>query len=777
MASGHFGDLLIYLTYGLAIYSGATFLLTALGKNNLINPAKRAFYIQIVFITIAMGYLWYLFFSHDFSIKYVYDYSSRDLPFFYLVSSLWAGQDGTYLLWLFLNLVFGLIIVKRAGRYTTWAMFFLTIVNIFLLTMLLTLSPFRRLPVTPADGSGLNPLLQDPWMVIHPPVVFIAFAMAGVTFSVVMAAMAKKDYSEWLKISFPLVAVTAGALAIGNVLGGYWAYKTLGWGGYWAWDPVENTSFIPWVISLGLIHGMLVEKRSGALRRINLLLAIFTFLLVVYGTFLTRSGVLANFSVHSFVDLGANAVLVSFLLFYLVFGLGVFFATSTPKRIGTPLNYNIFSREFILFIGMVLLFALGVIVLFWSSLPLITQYLTPNPTAPEPSTYNTFAFPFAIIFSLFLIVGPHIRGGGKKSDQTKMIALVSLAGSIIIAGILFLLNLITFTIAVTTVIFLTGLFIYMLGSEAGRKILYATIIGMAGMLIAILAGVEKVSYLLFFLAASAVIGSQIQVIAKNTGNIKFLGGHLNHIGFGLMLIGILASSETYTKDQRISVNMGDSAEAMGYEIAYMGMTKTIDEHNNELILNLYQEGDTLSGRAKYFRFGREGVMKKPHIHKTIWYDLYISPLDLQHLHDDGGLVLAKNESWTQDDLSLKFIKFEIGPHEMGSDMPMSVGAVLEVNYGGEVDTVTPRWIPNMESVPIPLFDGSEYTVIVENINADRGLVQLSIPGITSAGPQDRAVFEVTKKPGINILWIGTIIVFVGMGLSAWRRFDKKAAKV
>jgi cytochrome c-type biogenesis protein CcmF len=178
-----------------------------------------------------------------------------------------------------------------------------------------------------------------------------------------------------------------------------WAYEELGWGGYWAWDPVENSSFIPWFVSLGLLHGLVLDKRTGALRKTNILLAALIFILVVYGTFLTRSGVLADFSVHSFVNLGVNVFLIGFLILFVVMTVALF--ASRVKALGhVPLSYNIYGRDFFLFAGLLILFVFGMIVLFWTSLPLITSIFSSNPRAADIATYNSFALPFAILFAL-----------------------------------------------------------------------------------------------------------------------------------------------------------------------------------------------------------------------------------------------------------------------------------------------------------------------------------------------------------------------------------------
>lgn len=765
---------MIYLALGMTILSGLAFFVTALGRRNLLDLGSKAYYLFLIFIAAASAYLYYLFFSHDFSIEYVYSYSSSDLPFFYLLSAFWGGQEGTYLLWALLSGLFGFIILRKGGRYKTWGMFFYTLINLFLVVMMLTLSPFKRMPSVMAEGAGLNPLLQDPWMVIHPPIMFVAYAMAGVPFALVLAAMIRKDYSEWLKISFPYVVITSLALAIANVLGGYWAYKTLGWGGYWAWDPVENTSFIPWVVSLGLIHSMLIEKRIGALRRTNLFLSIFVFLLVIYGTFLTRSGVLADFSVHSFVDLGANAVLIAFVVLYLLLTLFMFIFSRGHEISGQPMNYNPLSRDFILFVGMILLVALGVVVLFWSSLPFITQYITDNPAAAEISTYNTFAFPFAILIGLFVTISPFIKGLGEKIDGLMAKILTGVVVALVVSAILWLMGLIDFTIAITLLIYLAVMIIYLLMPEIRKNLTISLAIGAAGLIIGLLFGVKNIEYLFFIGAASAGAGAQIIVLSKQIpNNLAGAGGYLTHFGFALMLIGILASS-AFSSNYNLVIPRSQAKSAYGFDIAYQGMSGSIADQNNKILLTLNRDGKIMEAHPEYFYTRRlDGIMKRPYIRKNLAYDLYFSPQEVQEIPGGHGLMLRKGQSQSVGDYTIKFVDFEIASHE--GTAGMSVGAWLEVSNAGKTETVVPVLRSDasgtkMISDPINLFTDSDYKIKLDKIFADQGTVSLSIPGLVEAGPKDKLILDVSKKPGINLLWLGTIIVFIGMFLSVRKRF-------
>jgi len=772
IANGQVGNFALVLALAMTLTTAVAFLLTALGKKNLFNLGVKAFTFQVLFVTVAFAFLYYLFFAHNFNIKYVYEYSSSDLPFFYLLSALWGGQEGTYLLWLFLSTIMGIYILRKGSLYTTWGMFFHSLVHLFLLAVLLTLSPFRLMDFPATEGAGLNPLLQDPWMVIHPPVMFVAFAGAGIPFALVLAAIIKKDYSRWLKITFLPVAATSLALIIANVLGGYWAYETLGWGGYWAWDPVENTSFVPWVISIALIHGMIAERRTGALRRSNLLLSALVFFLIIFGTFLTRSGVLSDFSVHSFVDLGINGVLVGFLLAFLILTLAVFFLFRTPDQAGKPLNYNIFSRDFMLFIGLVLFLILGLVILFWSSLPLITQYFASRPAAADVATYNSFAFPFAIIISLFLTLSPFLVGAGFKLERLGLKTIISGLVAVIVAGALFAAQLVTLTLGITIFIYLGVMIVYFLSKAISRQLLQSLGAGLAGVIIALILGVHSIEYLFFIGASLTAAGAHVNLVAKYLAKSpRLVGGHLCHFGFGLMLVGILVSS-AYSVNEQIVLPRNEQKSAFDYGITYKGLVGSITDNNNEIKLTLNHNGSETQARPQFFYARRmDGMMKKPYIKKNLFYDLYFAPQDIQELPTAQGLVLKKGDSAKVGDFEIKFVGFDMSSHDSSG---MSVGATLEVTYKGAKETVTPKMVSSpdgngMVHQSAKIFSGQNYDIALEHINAGEGTVTLAIPGLIESGPPDKLILDISRKPAINLLWLGTLIVFAGMAIVIYHR--------
>ena len=771
------GELLIWFALATNVVAGVGFYLAATGRKQYESLAVRSYNAFTAFVILASAFLYYLFFSDNFAFKYVYEYSSRDQSFFYTLSSFWGGQEGTYLLWLLLNALFGYVIIRKAGEYRNVAMVVYATVNLFFLMILTQLSPFALLPFAATDGLGLNPLLRDPWMVIHPPVIFTGYAMAAVPFAIVVAAMVRNKYDGVNKLIFPWVAITALMLAGGNILGGYWAYKTLGWGGYWGWDPVENSSFIPWMISLALLHGLIIEKRTGALRKTNILLTSFVFLLVVYGTFLTRSGVLGDFSVHSFTDLGVNVYLIGFMVFFVVLTIGLF--AWRARSIGSaPLNYNYFGREFSLFSGMTLLFIVGVVILFWTSLPFLTTAFTSEPRAAEVSTYNGFGIPLAILISLFLTIAPLVkyRSFELKGWQSKL-------G--IVGGISVVLGLVAyfalhsgFEFAVLFAFVATGVGMYMFYSELTRTLVIALASAVLTVVVALVLGVHSYLFLLFFASAAMAATTNVIAVARHLpGRWRTMGGQLVHFGFGVMLIGVLASS-AFVNHHKVVIPLDGSREAFGMSIKYKGMQNEITYPNNRLLLQVAHGGDTTDARPQmYYSERMDGMMRKPYINRTLGADLYFSPEQIQQPEDVATVTVGKGQTRSAGAFSVRFEGFDMTSHSDTSSA-MRVAAKVEIlakdtSFAVE-PSVTSQTGPTGEPIMVEkpaefTVGGDKYSMAIDRILADQGAVVLRIPELAGNNEPEQLVMEISRIPLINLVWLGTTLILLGTLLVFFRR--------
>ena len=317
------GKLLIYVAFISSIISMLSFFMTHLGKKELMKYGRIFYHITSVSVICASIFLLYLILSHQFQYAYVWSESNTELQLPLLISTFYAGQEGSFLLWTLFTAIIGIFLlnyVSKGDRLEPQVMAVYNLVLAFLTLILILKTPFNyvweafpkevEMGFIPPEGRGLNPLLQNFWMSIHPPTLFIGFSSLAVPFAFAIATLMKNKYNEWITFSLPWLLFSGGVLGVGIMMGGYWAYGVLGWGGYWGWDPVENSSLIPWIITVAAIHTMLVQKKTGGYKKTNLILSILAFLLVLYSTFLTRSGILGNSSVHSFVDPGAIVYLV-----------------------------------------------------------------------------------------------------------------------------------------------------------------------------------------------------------------------------------------------------------------------------------------------------------------------------------------------------------------------------------------------------------------------------------------------------------------------------------
>lgn len=358
--------------------------------------ARAAFAIHAMAIIGIITSLFYIIQQHLFEYHYAWQHSSLTLPAKYLLSCFWEGQEGSFLLWMFWHGVLGIILIFTAKKWETPVMAVVAITQVFLASMLLGFafgeikvgsSPFNLLrdvmdaPIFARadylsfvkDGNGLNPLLQNYWMVIHPPTLFLGFASTLVPFAFAIASLWKKDYITWVKPVLPWTLFSAAILGTGILMGGAWAYEALSFGGFWAWDPVENASLVPWITLIAGLHTLVIFKSTGHALRATFIFFIATFVLILYSTFLTRSGILGDTSVHSFTDLGMSGQLIFFMAFFVLLSF-VFLAIYWNKIPNPQKEEALSSREFWMFIGALVLTISAIQITFTTSIPVWNKF-------------------------------------------------------------------------------------------------------------------------------------------------------------------------------------------------------------------------------------------------------------------------------------------------------------------------------------------------------------------------------------------------------------------
>jgi cytochrome c-type biogenesis protein CcmF len=714
------------LTFALiaAVLSAILFFAGRKGDTKFLEAARRIYYLFFAFTAVASFYLLYLFLTHHFEVEYVYGYSSTDLPLFYLISSFWAGQEGTFLLWLFLGALLGLFIMRRSGAYESYTMIFYLLIQIFLLTLLLKKSPFSLMPHFPDEGRGLNPLLQDFWMVIHPPIVFLGYAALGVPFSFALGVLVKNEYKGWIRYAFPWAVFSCLSLGAGIVIGGYWSYKVLGWGGYWGWDPVENASLVPWLFSIALVHGLLMERIKGSMRRTNFLLAILCFILVLYATFLTRSGVLGDFSVHSFADLGINAYLILFMILFVLMSFGLLiYRLSSIRHVEAA--KKVLSTEFSIYLAIVFLSVSAVMVLFGTSAPIITKLLGQASNVNVDYYVNT-QLPIGIILAAILGFAPLLRFNGISWRDLK------------------------------------------------RALLFPLSIALALTILGFILKISFAIYLLFLFVSLLTLMANLFVLARRAkSGLRFLGGYLTHFGVGLMFVGILTSSG-YDQTVKVNLTQDEAKEAFGYRFTYMGMEQDVSAEKNVLNIKVQKGGNEFLARPRfYYSDYTQSIMRTPHIEINLLEDIYLAPVE--HVDADQAgrqtLLLTKGEAKTIEGYEIKFVDFDMTTHQTESQI--SVGAKLEIKKDGVVDTLVPiisMDVSGQEQIKekVLLPDG-ENAIVLDQIDADRRMIKLSLLKSGEEPQKDLLVLEVSRKPLINLLWLGTVLIMLGLAISTYRR--------
>ncbi|HEX5000853.1 MAG TPA: cytochrome c biogenesis protein CcsA, partial [Bacteroidia bacterium] len=398
--------------------------------------ARWSFAIHSVAVAGIFVILYYLFFNHRFEYYYVWQHSSSILPQQYIFASFWEGQEGSFLLWAFWHVVLSWVIISKGGKWEAYVMFTIVLVQAFLISMVLGVhigdikigsNPFILLRQHPDmaslpfvqmpdylqrldDGRGLNPLLQNYWMVIHPPTLFLGFASTLIPFAYAMAGLMRKKANEWTIQALPWTYFSMMTLGAGILMGAAWAYEALSFGGFWAWDPVENASLVPWLVLAGASHVLLINKKNGTGLLSAISLVSLTFLLVLYSTFLTRSGILGDTSVHAFTDLGMSGQLLLYMGFFVVMAVGLMVYNRKSIRANSK-DDSIYSREFWMFIGMLVLVISAIQVTFTTSIPVFNKIFGTSmaPPANAINHYNSWQIPFAIVIAMLAGFGQYMK--------------------------------------------------------------------------------------------------------------------------------------------------------------------------------------------------------------------------------------------------------------------------------------------------------------------------------------------------------------------------------
>ena len=542
---GQLGHFFIILAFIASLVSTVSYFLASRQINSIESNkwkvlARGAFFTQVFSVIVVFSLIYYICSNHLYEYMYAYKHASKELEPKYLLACIWEGQEGSFLLWAICHSILGSILVFRAKEWEAPVMTVVTLAQFFLFMMVLGIyvsdvrignSPFvltRNEINAPIfnqanylnfiqDGMGLNVLLRNYWMVIHPPVLFLGFASTLIPFAYAFAGIRTRNYGGWIKPVMPWALFGACVLGAGIMMGGKWAYESLSFGGYWAWDPVENASLVPWLILIAGIHTMLIYKATGRSLRASFLFSFLSFSFVLYSTFLTRTGILGDASVHAFTEAGSaiNIMIKIFLFSFTGLGLFLFFRHyKNIPAIHTEEATN--SREFWMFIGSIVFFLSAIFIITITSIPVYNKipvlkdmivkfYGGPMAMPEDPEfLYNKVMVLVGFILGMLTAIAQYFKY--KKSDSKTV--LKNIAPPTLIAALL------------TTLIAIVYPFTFY---KHG-----------AGFLIAI--------YMAFFAAVYAVVANAMYIFTAQKGRIKLAGGTIAHAGFALMIAGMLISS-------------------------------------------------------------------------------------------------------------------------------------------------------------------------------------------------------------------------------------------
>ncbi len=717
-----------WATLVVALLVSASALLWGQGRSAFERPTRVLYALQVAGLAFMALWLARLFLTHDFRYAYVANYSSRAMERRYVFASFWGGQEGTFLLWATWSTLVAAFLFRLRTRIAPTAIFFANWAPIFLLFILTVSSPFRMLAQVPADGNGLNPLLQDPWMTIHPPTLFLGYSSLIAPFALAMATLVHRDEKAWLASVPPFVLLSTVILGTGFTMGGLWAYKVLGWGGFWGWDPVENASLVPWLFNVALLHALLVQRATGALGRTTLFLGITSYLFVLYGSFLTRSGVLADFSVHSFVDLGLSGYLLAFLFAFLIAGYGAWALRAGAFR-RNDVHLAPWSREFALWLGMLAFAIMGVLTMAGTSAPLLSKLFTGAAGNVQTDYYNHVNGPLGLLVCVLVAIGPLMRWRQDAPGALWRTALPYIAVGLA-----------------------AGVGAYALGMRSPVNLALV-----AGAVFTFLANVN------------------VTLKAARRG-ATYAAGYVSHLGFSLLILGVLSYS-TFGKQQQVSLPLGVPTKVLDFKMTYQGKREATD-HRDRMAIAVEGEGKKFEAMPiLYFSQFNQGVMRNPHVERYWSHDVYISPIELKTGADaagaTAGATLGKGQSGTSGGVPVTFQDFE-REGVMGDPNGFTIKARVLVGTGSSAVVVRPAVKVGgpygMQKIAADLPGGGSVTLGKLDPNSETAeIIVTPSGGAAAAASTETLAVEVSTKPFIGLVWVGMATLLFGAGLGIARR--------
>ncbi len=780
--AGALGRTSITVAIIFALASFASYIIYNIKKDKTwLHIGRWTYIFHLLFVVIASGVLFVMLKNHYYEYEYIWKHTANYLPLKFIISAFWAGQEGSFLLWVLMEGILGLILIRTSGKDESHILPTLALGQFMLTTMVwgvkifgfvIGKSPFllhRHADVNIgneffndpnyvsmiADGNGINPLLENIWMVTHPPLLFLGYSATIIPFAYVIMALLKKDYDSWLKPAFPWTIFSIITLAGGILLGGAWAYESLTFGGFWAWDPVENASLIPLLFILAGFHMMIINKKRKHSYTLSFLFIILGFVLVMYASYLTRSGVLSSTSAHAFGNNGLSAQMVIIIVAALVASTFLYF--KNIKYFPKLKTDTFLSREFWMYLGAIVMVLSAFQVFATTSIPVFNTVFGTSIAPPNDviGYYNKWQLPFAILI-IALIGGSLILRYGKNDlgDLNKRLFWI---------------------LGISTFLYLPSIFVF---------------------------EVTKWQFLLFLFFLVFSLVSSVGLIVWNKRNTYFFANSLSHFGFTLFLLGVLVS---FSNSKTISSNttnydLGDSETNSKNQVLvkhkpmilgpYLVNYRDYKYENNHLYytLDFYNAASKRMDEPEFTIEptinvnGRMGNVYNPDTRHTLSRDVFTYITYANIMEDISGeeyknvfsKPVSKGDTVEVEGGKLIFsdLKVDIvGDTFSLNDISISASFVHLPNGGVQSDSLKVKYLirDGKKSAEDAMFLGDTFKLRFENVSSSKDEIMIGL----DKKRLNYIVISSTIFPWISLLAIGALIMFAGLITSFFRHLRQR----
>ncbi len=773
---------------------------TAEEKFSWILFARISFFIEVAAVFSVFACIFYLCSNHYLEYLYAYKHTSKELEFKYLLACIWEDQGGSFLLWTIWHCLLGLVVIKKSKEWEAPVMTVVSFAQVFLAMMIMGVYMFgTKIGNSPfvltrneingpifsrsdylsliKDGVGLNVLLRNYWMVIHPPILFLGFASTIVPFAFAYAGMQAKRFGDWVKPAIPYTLFSAAVLGVGIMMGGKWAYESLSFGGYWAWDPVENASLVPWLILVAGLHTMVVYKATGHSLRASYLFILLAFIFVLYSTFLTRTGILGDTSVHAFTEAGKamNALILAFLAVFAILSLTLF-GINFKNIPALHKEETTSSREFWMFIGSLVFFLSAMFIIAKTSTPVINSIFGSKLAPPEDPefSYNKVIVLVAIIIGLLSAITQYLKYKNTPLSQTVKKLAVPTVIAAVITGLLAVFYPLTY---------------YKQGP------------GFLGAL-----------YVALFASIYSVIANASYIWSGLNGKLKAAGGSVAHLGFTLMIAGMLISagnkqviSVEKFKDFDIPMGIDPLTKQQDNAAENINLIRQVSKKMGPYdVTYLYDSAGHETGKRYYhLLFERKDVATKevkesfvlnPDVYMMKNNNMSSNPDTKNYLSHDVFTYIsyALSPDREKDTSQFKITEVAEGdtifyskgfmvlksvtknPPTNKFNIPASAGPSVQANM-----VITGKDSMNYHASPMIMIDSLGINQIDDTVYAQNLFIKFA--GISSdqkklkigVKESDKMIDFVTLKayifPYINLVWIGLVVMALGLIMSIIRR--------